>query len=362
MTRAHYLLMAGGTGGHVFPALAVAKELLRRGAEVSWLGTSTHIESKVVAGENIPFYAISVKGVRGKHWLSKLSAPFMLVAAVFQAVNILLKVKPSVVIGFGGFVSAPGALAAKLLNRKLIIHEQNAVAGTTNRLLARLATKKLVGFDGSLPGALYVGNPVRNEIVALSQSNSKIRAVKKDTEEPVKLLIIGGSLGAQALNKVVPAGLALLPELLRPQVWHQTGKDKQIGLDKYYSNNHISARVTEFIDDMATAYDWADLVICRAGALTVSEISVAGLPALFIPFPYAVDDHQSQNARWLVARGAALEEQQMTLTAERLATVLQSLLQDKQRLIDMAEAAKALSLPEATVRVADICEEVASAS
>ena len=362
MTRAHYLFMAGGTGGHVFPALAVAKELLRRGAKVSWLGTATHIESKVVTNEDIPFYAISAKGVRGKHWLLKLGAPFMLGITVFQAMNILLKIKPSVVIGFGGFVSAPGALAAKLLNKKLIIHEQNAVAGTTNRLLARLAIKKLVGFDGSLPDALYVGNPVRSEIVALSQSDSKIHPVNQHTEKPLKLLIIGGSLGAQALNNIVPAGLALLPKLLRPHVWHQTGKDKHVGLDKFYSNNRISARVTEFIDDMATAYNWADLVICRAGALTVSEISVAGLPALFVPFPYAVDDHQSQNARWLVARGAALEEQQMTLTAERLADVLQSLLQDKQRLIHMAETAKALSLPKATARVADICEEVASAS
>ena len=362
MTAAHYLFMAGGTGGHVFPALAVAQELVKRGAKVSWLGTSTHIESQVIPAANIPLHTITVKGVRGKRWLSRLIAPFILMTAIWQTLIIFLKIKPSVVIGFGGFVSAPGGLAAKLLNKKLIVHEQNAVAGSTNKLLARLANKRLEAFRGSLANALWTGNPVRNDIVELHQLSSQTDASKKSVSTPKKLLIIGGSLGAQALNEMVPASLALVPASLRPEVWHQTGKGKQIGVDTLYTNNGIHARVAEFIDDMATAYGWADLIICRSGAMTVSEVSIAGLPAIFIPYPHAIDDHQSRNAERMVSHGAALVQQQSELTAERLAKILTPLLQDDKRLIRMGEIARQLSLPGATVQIADICEEIACAN
>lgn len=367
MNAMHYLFMAGGTGGHIFPALAVAKELMARGAQVSWLGTAIGMESHIIPAANIPLHRISIKGMRGKRWHAKLSAPLMLLIAVVQAISILLKIKPSVVIGFGGFASAPGAVAAKLLHKKLIIHEQNAVAGTTNKLLSKWADKKLEAFVGSLPNALAVGNPVRDEIIASYRPDDDAATAADSTspikdERPVKLLVLGGSRGAQALNEVIPAGLALLPAPLRPVVWHQTGKDRQRGVDTHYTDNAIRAQVTEFIEDMAAAYRWADLIICRAGALTVSEVSIVGLPAIFIPFPYAIDDHQSHNARWLVGHGAALMERQAALTVDRLAELLTPLLQDKQRLLAMGAKARQLSLPQATRRVADICEEVAGAS
>jgi UDP-N-acetylglucosamine--N-acetylmuramyl-(pentapeptide) pyrophosphoryl-undecaprenol N-acetylglucosamine transferase len=281
--------------------------------------------------------------------------------------KVIRQTRSSVIVGCGGFVAAPGGIAARLLGKKLLVHEQNAVAGSTNRLLNKLAHQTLEAFPNTLPNACHVGNPIRAEIIALN--NIELNKKRSSSTSSLNIMVMGGSLGAKAINETAPGAFAcLLAEikktdaLLTVNVWHQTGKGKHAGVNAFYTDNHISAQVTEFIDDIETAYRWADLVICRAGALTVSEVSIAGLPAIFIPFPYAIDDHQTKNAHWLVTNGAALTEQQSGLTARRLAELLTSLLQDEQRLICMGKKAKELSLPKATKQVADICEEVTYAN
>jgi UDP-N-acetylglucosamine--N-acetylmuramyl-(pentapeptide) pyrophosphoryl-undecaprenol N-acetylglucosamine transferase len=350
------LIMAGGTGGHVFPALAVAEELRARGIAVSWLGTRRGIEADLVPGADFPLHFIDVVGLRGKSGVvNKLKAPFGLLKALWQAIGVVRRVGPQCVLGFGGFASGPGGLAARLLNKPLVIHEQNAVAGTTNRILQKLATRVLQAFPNALAKGEHCGNPVRLEISALEAPQSRLTVV--EGQRP-RLLVLGGSLGALAINQVLPEALARLPETERPTVVHQCGQKHLEVTRKAYKEASVDAEVVAFVDDMAAAYGAADFVICRAGALTVSELTAAGLGAVLIPYPHAIDDHQSENARWLVDNDAAVMMQQKDLNPEALATLLKELLVNKQQLVAMAIAARALALPDAVSTVADVCEEV----
>lgn len=357
------LVMAGGTGGHVFPALAVADELRARGAQIHWLGTTRGIESRLVPAAQIPLHFIAVEGVRGRGIVGLIKAPFLIIYAVLQALQIIRAVQPDVVIGFGGFASGPGGLAAFLARKPLVIHEQNAVAGTTNRLLAKVARRILAAFPhafSSLPeqAVAVVGNPVRQQIKELELAQVRYSA-RAQQQLPVRLLILGGSLGAKAINELVPQALAQLPINLRPQVWHQTGKNHAEATIASYMQHQVNAKVDAFIDDMAAAYAWADVVICRAGALTVSELMMAGVAAILIPLPSAIDDHQTFNAKNLSDVGAGIALVQKDLTAAKLAALLLTELADRNHLMSMAEKAQQLAKPNAAAQVADICEEVA---
>lgn len=346
------VIMAGGTGGHVFPALAVAERLRGQGVEVVWMGTRRGLEAQVVPAAGIPMEWVTISGLRGKGALSWLLAPFKLVVAVGQAVGILRRLRPRAVLGMGGFVSGPGGLAAWLLRRPLLIHEQNAVAGLTNRLLARLANRVMEAFPGSLGrGAVLTGNPVRPEIAALPRPEERFAG----RTGRLRLLVLGGSLGAQALNAVVPAALARIAAGQRPEVWHQAGSRNIDEARRRYDEAGVEARVVPFITDMAAAYGWADLVVCRAGALTVAELAAAGVGAILVPFPHAVDDHQTRNAGYLVQGGAALLVPQAQLDPQRLADLFAELGQDRGRLLDMAVAARRLAQPDAAEQVAALC-------
>ncbi len=358
MTTPRVLIMAGGTGGHVFPALAVAQELRARGAEVSWLGTRAGIEAEVVPQAGIPIDYISVAGLRGKGALSWLLAPLRLSRALWQALAVMRRRAPGAVLGLGGFASGPGGLAAWLSARPLLIHEQNAVAGLTNRLLSRLARVVMQAFPATFAaarGAVTSGNPVRAAIADLAAPAQRYAG----RNEPLRLLVIGGSLGAAALNETLPQALALLPAAQRPQVRHQSGKRHLEALQGFYRRAGAEAELLPFIDDMAAAYGWADLVLCRAGALTVSELAAAGVPAILVPYPHAVDDHQTRNAAYLTEAGAALLLPQAQMTPQRLAALLQTFADDaaggRMRLQQMASAARRLARPEATALVADAC-------
>ena len=343
---ARVLVMAGGTGGHVFPALAVAEALRARGLEVVWMGTRLGLEARVVPAAGIDVEWITIGGLRGKTLATRLVAPFKICLAVMQALRIMLRLRPAVVLGMGGYAAGPGGFAAWLTRRPLVIHEQNAVAGTTNRLLARLARRVLAAFPGAFPDGInaeVVGNPVRPAIAALPHPNQRY----PQRNGPIRLLVLGGSQGALALNESVPAALAHLPERLRPEVRHQAGRNTLDVARAAYRKHGVDAEVTEFIDDMAEAYGWADLVICRAGALTVSELAAAGLPAVLVPFPAAVDNHQTLNGGYLVAAGAAVLVPERQLGHERLARVLAGLLADRGRLHDMARRARGAARPEA---------------
>jgi UDP-N-acetylglucosamine--N-acetylmuramyl-(pentapeptide) pyrophosphoryl-undecaprenol N-acetylglucosamine transferase len=349
------LLMAGGTGGHVFPALAVADELRHRGIQVAWLGTQKGIEADVVPKAGIDISFIDVAGLRGKGLLGWLFAPIKLLHALWQALAVLQKVKPAVVLGMGGFVTGPGGIAAWLSRRPLVIHEQNAIAGLTNKLLTPFTVRVLEAFPGTIRSAktMHTGNPVRNAIGAEARKQAPTGLAAKK----IHLLVVGGSLGAKALNEVVPQALAQLTDAQRPEVWHQAGRkniDETLAL---YKTHGIKAKVEPFIDDMGAAYGWADLVLCRAGALTIAELAIAGLPSILVPYPYAVDDHQTSNAKYLADNGAALLVQQKDLTVSRLIEMLNLL--DFSKLHKMAAAAKKLALPDATKKVADLCLEVA---
>jgi UDP-N-acetylglucosamine--N-acetylmuramyl-(pentapeptide) pyrophosphoryl-undecaprenol N-acetylglucosamine transferase len=345
------LLMAGGTGGHVFPALAVADELRSRGVQVAWLGTRRGLESDVVPKAGIDISFINVSGLRGKGVLGWLLAPVKLVIALSQGVFVVRRLNPGVVLGMGGFVTGPGGIAAWLLRKPLVIHEQNAIAGMTNKLLAPFAAKVLEAFPNTFPGrkTIHTGNPVRTDIGAAAKSTH--------SGKQLNLLVVGGSLGAKALNEVVPVALAQMSEQQRPIVWHQTGKKLIEQTRTLYANKGIPGRVDPFIDDMGEAYAWADLVLCRAGALTIAELAIAGLPAILVPYPHAVDDHQTSNGKYLADNGAAVLIQQTDLTAARLVELLGQF--TKERLQQMASAAKSLALPEATKQVADLCLEAA---
>jgi len=350
------LIMAGGTGGHVFPALAVAAELRRRGVQLDWLGTRAGIEAELVPAADIPLHFIDVKGVRGKSVGARLLAPLQILRAVAQALKILKRLAPQVVIGLGGYASGPGGLAARMLGIPLVIHEQNAVAGTTNRILARFASRVLQAFPAAFAAGEVTGNPVRSEIASLAPPAQ--RGVGQ--REPLRLLVLGGSLGALAINSLVPEALALLNGGAGFEVRHQCGRQHEQQTRDNYAKAAVAASVEPFIADMAQAYGWADFVVCRAGALTVSELAAAGVGALLIPFPAAIDDHQTRNGEWLVAGGAAVLAQQRDLTADKLAALLAGVRDTPAQLENMADKARALGIADAAQRVADICLEAST--
>jgi UDP-N-acetylglucosamine--N-acetylmuramyl-(pentapeptide) pyrophosphoryl-undecaprenol N-acetylglucosamine transferase len=355
------LIMAGGTGGHVYPALAVARALEAQARSVVWLGTHRGLEARVVPDAGIPIEWIAIGGLRGKGVLTLIMAPFRLAIALLQSLRVMWKHRPAAVLGMGGFVSGPGGVAAWLTGRPLVIHEQNAVAGLTNRLLARLARVVLQAFPGSFNSSRHaetVGNPVRVDIAAIEAPETRLAG----RDGKIRLLVLGGSLGALALNESVPAALSRLPETLRPIVRHQAGERTIEDARRSYAEQGVEAEITPFIEDMADAYAWADLVICRAGALTVAEISAAGLPAIFIPFPAAVDDHQTANARPMVDAGAAEIMQQAELSSESLADVLQRWLRSREGLVDRARKARSLAMPDSLSRITGYCLEAAGAT
>jgi len=346
------LIMAGGTGGHVFPGLALARYLQDQGVEVHWLGTATGIEAKLVPAANIPLHLIKVGGLRGKGVKTLLTAPFKVMSATMQARRVIQSVKPDVVVGMGGYASGPGGFASWLLRCPLVVHEQNAKAGMTNKLLSRFAKRVLEGFPGAFEQSakvVAVGNPVRVEIEQIPAPDAHAVA-----EGKCRILILGGSLGAQALNEVVPKALALIPEDERPEVWHQTGEKNLPAAKSYYESSKIAAKVVPFIQDMAEAYRWADMVICRAGALTVAELCAAGRGAIFIPFPHAVDDHQTANANYMVKSDAALCIQQAQLTPAKLAEQLQTYLHSPEKRLTMAKQAYTLRKVHVAERIFDI--------
>lgn len=348
------MVMAGGTGGHVFPALAIAGEL-RSAREIVWLGTEKGIEARLVPAAGYPVEWIEVEGLRGKGIGRWLGAPLRLLRAVAQARGALRRRRPGVVLGLGGFASGPGGIAAWLAGTPLVIHEQNAVAGLTNRWLSRFASRIAEGFPGSFPagrGAIYVGNPVRPEIAALPPPRQRFDA----RSGALRLFVFGGSQGASSINRLVPAAVALLPESRRPIVLHQTGARDLESTEAAYRAAGVQADVRAFVDDMAGAYAEADLVVSRAGALTVAELAAAGVGAILIPFPAAVDDHQTRNAEWLGRVSAAQVVSETGLTAPELANRLATLLGNgRARLLAMAEAARAQARPDAARRMAELC-------
>lgn len=349
----HVLIMAGGTGGHVFPALAIARALIADGASVSWLGTAAGIEARLVPAEGLELHTIDVAGLRGKRLSTLLAAPMKLTRACAQAFALVRRLDPALVIGMGGFAAGPGGLAARLQGRPLLIHEQNAAAGLTNQLLSRLASTVLQAFpDTFAPERVpeTVGNPVRADILALADPDTRFA----DRQDAPRLLVLGGSGGALAINQQVPAALARLPEAGRPQVRHQAGRSLDAA-QAAYARHGVSGEVSAFIDDMAEAYGWADMVICRSGALTVAELAAAGLGALLVPYPYAADDHQRANGQYLVTVGAARLIDQSELSAERLADEIAELCGDRRALLARANAARAAAWPHATDDIVAAC-------
>lgn len=356
MTSSHpikVVVMAGGTGGHVFPALSVAEKLMQRGASISWLGTAKGIEAELVPAAGIKLHCLTIEGVRGRGLAAKLKAPWLLVKAVLQARKILQQEQADIVLGLGGFASGPGGVAAWLMRKPLLIHEQNAVAGTTNRWLSKIANAVLVAFPNSLKNAVHVGNPVRDSIGA-------VKSIEAKQNDPMNLLVLGGSLGALALNELLPSALAELSETERPQIMHQTGKRHLAVTQSVYKENNVDAQVVEFIADMAAAYEWADVIVCRAGALTVSELTLAGRAALLVPFPFAIDDHQTKNAQWLADNNAGVLIQQKDLSKENIVSFITDFGRDRNKLVEMSNNAKALAMPNAASDVADYCEQAAS--
>jgi len=363
------VIMAGGTGGHVFPALAIAREFIDRKFDVSWIGTKQGIESTVVPAEgNIDIHYLEIDGIRGQGTKRLVYAPFKITKAILQAMKIIKQVNPDLVLGMGGFVTGPGGVAAKLSGKKLLVHEQNAIPGFTNKMLALIANWVMQAFPESFDSNIFitknklitVGNPVRRDICNLVEPDKRF----SDRVGPLRLLILGGSQGAVALNQLIPETLALIKPEDRPLIWHQVGKrnlDKAkacyqtVGIDVDGFQNRVAA----FIDDMAEAYAWADLVICRSGALTVSEIQQAGVGAVFIPFPFAVDDHQTKNAEYLENVGGAIIAQQKDLTAEKLKLIYEKLA-SRETLLTMAMASKASAINDSTNQVVAQCLEASS--
>ena len=352
------LITAGGTGGHVYPGLAVARALLDQGIPVVWMGTEKGLEARVIPEAGIHMVYLSVSGLRGKGILSLLKAPLELSKAMLQSFMIIRKVKPAAVLGMGGFVAGPGGLMAALMGIPVVIHEQNAIPGLTNKILSKFSRKVLEGFPGTFSNqakAVGIGNPVRQDIAALEIPLKRLG----DRWGRVNLLIFGGSLGAQALNEVVPMALSEVPLDKLPNVRHQAGKGKDEATRKLYQKLGVDAKVTAYIEDMAEAYEWADLVICRSGALTVAEIAAAGLASIMVPYPYAVDDHQTANAKYLSNEEASILMPQDDMTKETLSELLEELCSNRDKLIEMSFRARALAKPEATVDAAAICAEMA---
>ena len=345
--------MAGGTGGHVFPGLAVADEMRSRGWNVVWMGARGGMEARLVPARGYPMEWIRAVALRGKGLAAKLLLPLNLLIGFWQSARAIFRIRPDVVLGMGGYVAFPGGMMASLLARPLAVHEQDAIAGLSNRVLAGIADRSLTAFPDALRNGEWTGNPVRAEIAAIAQPAARFAG----RSGPLRLLVVGGSQGAQALNDAVPKALALMPFAERPLVVHQSGEKHLDSLQESYTRENIRGELLSFIDDMARRYAEADLVICRAGAMTIAELSAGGMASVLVPFPHAVDDHQSANARFLSAQGAAILLAQENLTAERLAALLRSV--DRKALLAMAEKARILGKPDAARVVADRCVELA---
>lgn len=355
------LIMAGGTGGHIYPALAVANCLRERDIPTLWLGTKTGLEAKIVPENGLKLLTINISGLRGKGIMRWIIAPLLIVTAVVQSIFVLSQHKPAAVLGMGGFASGPGGIAAWLMRIPLCVHEQNAVAGLTNRLLAPFASIVMEAFPNTFSAstnANMTGNPVREEIISIAEPQQRFQ---NRTGDCLHILVVGGSLGARALNEVVPEALSILDEDVNFQVKHQTGEKNLQSTKALYQSLNISVEPQAYIDDMAAAYEWADLVLCRAGAMTVAEIAAVGVAAIFVPYPYAVDDHQTANAHYLSSAGAAILIQESELNGQILAKLFRDFSLNRDSLLKMANACRSLSRPAATDHVADLCMEVAYA-
>lgn len=351
-------VFAGGTGGHVYPALAVAQELDSRGYSVHWLGTGRGLESRVVPAAGYPLHTLRVRGLRGKGLASRLQGVLAVFAALFEALQCLRRMRPACALGMGGYVAGPAGLAAWLLRVPLVIHEQNSVAGTTNRLLCRFARRVLSAYPGAFDesvDAKQVGNPVRAELLRRGECTD----FDYSGQRPLRLLVVGGSQGAQAINELVPAALPLLPTSCHLDIRHQSGPaHSDVVMAAYEKETDTPVEVLPYIEDMASAYAWADLVLCRAGALTIAELTIMSRPSILVPLPQAIDNHQAHNAEWLTGQGACLLMPQSELSPQLLADTLNELATQPARLAAMAAAAAAAARPQATRIVADICEEV----
>jgi UDP-N-acetylglucosamine--N-acetylmuramyl-(pentapeptide) pyrophosphoryl-undecaprenol N-acetylglucosamine transferase len=353
MNRA-ILIMAGGTGGHIFPAIAVADLLRARGWRVTWLGAPRSMEAELVPKHGYEMAMVRFSGLRGKGLLRKLLLPFNLLIAMWQSAAAIFRHRPDVVLGMGGYITFPGGIMAALLRRPLVIHEQNSIAGLSNKVLAKIATRVMSGFPEVLPKAVWCGNPVRSEIAALPGPQQRFAT----RSGRLNVLVVGGSLGAQAINIVVPQALALITPAARPGIIHQTGKQHAEMVQKLYQQAGVQGDIKPFLDDMAQQYANADLVICRAGALTVAELAAAGAASILIPFPFAVDDHQTHNARFLSECGAAILLPQSELSAEKLSQLLCEL--SREKLLVMAMSARSAAKLDAAPAVANVCEELAA--
>lgn len=357
MSSRPVLIMAGGTGGHIFPGIAVADVLRARGVPVAWLGASGGLESRLANEAGIPFHGITIAGLRGKGFASWVSAPWRLLRALLAAVNVLRRVNPLASVSFGGFAAGPGGLASAVLGTPLLVHEQNSVPGLTNRTLAMVARRVLAGFPGVLAGrkAIHVGNPVREAIASVPPP--ELRSTRRDSGEPLRVLVLGGSQGARALNAAIPVALSTIAKgSMSPAiaVRHQSGRALIEQARTAYATAGVSAEVEPFIADMAEALGWADLVVCRAGALTLAELCAVGVASVLVPFPHAVDDHQTRNAEALVERGAAVLVPESAQLAEVLANAISSLAASPGLRLDMARAARRMALPDAAARIADV--------
>ena len=348
------LIMAGGTGGHVFPALAVADELRSRGVPVIWLGTKAGIEARLVPQAGYPIEWMAITGLRGKNALTLLLAPVRIAMACWQALNVLLRRKPCAVLGMGGFASGPGGLMAWLIRKPLLVHEQNAIAGMTNKILARLASVVLQAFPSVFKNAQTTGNPVRRSICEIKDPQSRF-SEQASQQRNLRLLVIGGSLGAVKLNEIIPESLSKIDKDERPEVIHQTGLKNIESAKAIYNDAGVEAKVEAFIDDMPAVYEWADLVICRAGAMTVFELAAAGVASILVPYPYAVDDNQTHNAHYLERSGAAIIKQQDELTAQWLVDVIKDFSCNRKKLLEMSVAARKLAIPGSAKTIADAC-------
>jgi len=345
------LIMAGGTGGHIFPGLAVAEQMRAAGWDVVWMGARGGMEERLVPRHGYRTAWIRAKAARGKGLLQKLLLPANLLYSFWESARHIRAVRPSVVLGLGGYVAFPGGMMASLLNRPLALHEQNAIAGLANRVLSQVSDKVMVAFPEALKGAEWTGNPVRAEIAAIAPPEKRFES----RHGQIRILVVGGSLGAQALNEALPKAISLLPE--KPRVVHQAGEKHLESLKANYLAARVEGELVAFIDDMARRYAEADLVICRAGAVTIAELSAGGMASILVPFPHAVDDHQTANAKFLSERGAAILIQQRDLSPEKLAALIRSM--DRTKLLDMAKKARALGKPDAARLVARRCMEIA---
>ena len=351
------LIMAGGTGGHIYPALAVADKLKENGFKLFWLGSEKGMENRVVPEYGYPLLKIKVSGVRGNGLLRLLFTPFMLMIALYQALMIMVKVRPVVVLGMGGFASGPGGIAAWLMRIPLLIHEQNAIAGVTNKLLAPFAVSVLAAFPDAFKASeklKIIGNPVRENITNITDPQQ--RYSQRD-ENTLKILVLGGSLGARKINEVIPLAMSKLTDGFQIEIKHQCGERHFADTEKAYADHNVNVEVLPFIDDMAKVYSWADIVICRAGALTIAELAATGVASVLIPFPYAVDDHQTSNANYLAKENAAVLIQETQLNSEKIKDLLVKWYQAPEQLLKMAIKARSLAKPTATADVAKHCME-----